>query len=125
MCGQDLDDGAYEEETPVIRQYLRARREGHTRRDTVLVDGLDCQSRPSSSLSQRRVAQVIIFFTSRADSASDYQGFAYVNWFQTMAKDERTGMYPLKRTRTYGVIDVARIVRAVHIIPRYAPMYMH
>jgi hypothetical protein len=118
MCGQELEDGA-DEKAPLIRQCLRAGPEGHTRRDTVLVDCPERHSRLSGSLSHRRVAQVIIFFTCKAEAMSDLLGFAYVNWFQTMAKDERTGMYQLRRTRTYGVVDVAQIVRAVHLIPRY------
>jgi hypothetical protein len=61
------------------------------------------------------------FFKFKEDlNHSSAPGYAYVQWFSTIGPvDPRSGMYTVKRTTRYEVIDVHQIECGVHLIPKY------
>ena len=66
----------------------------------------------------RRVARIFILF--KFHGVKKTHGMAYIQWYQTVGTaDPLTGMYLLRRTLRFDVIDVARIERGVHLIPKF------
>lgn len=97
-------------------------------RDFVLVKSeRDPRSRTTTTMSSRKVARVLFFFKFKhrnrrqtADLKQDPTGYAYVQWFSTVGPaDATTGMYTVKRTNKFEVIEINRIECAVHLIPKF------
>src|SRR5205814_9593354 len=96
--------------------------EAGRRRDCVLIECLSGESRARelNTMTNRKVARVVFFFKFKEDLNDTAPGYAYVQWFSTMGPvDPRSGMYTVKRTTRYEVIDVNRIKCGVHRIHKY------
>jgi hypothetical protein len=123
MFGADLLDA----DSEFIQECVRAGPTGHTRRDFVLISCPERMARRGleNAMTKRRVAQLVLLFTLPSDELwasthSDTPGLAYVNWLNTVGGVDKTiGMYSLKRTETFSVVDVRRIERTVHVIPKF------
>lgn len=93
------------------------------RRDCVLVECStgDSRVRGLNAMTNRKVARVHFFFKFKEDLKDELApGYAYVQWFSTMGPiDPHSGMYSVRRTNRYEVIDVNRIECGVHLIPKY------
>jgi Plavaka transposase len=94
------------------------------RRDCVLVkcsDSGKSRARERNSMTNRKVARVRFFFKFKEDLKRNWApGYAYIQWFSTMGPvDPRSGMYTVKCTNKFEVIDVNRIEYGVHLIPKF------
>ncbi|KAK7461765.1 hypothetical protein VKT23_008195 [Stygiomarasmius scandens] len=105
--------------------------------DTALVHITDSQG-PIKVMTDTRVAQVRVVFTL-SDKVADslYQGvpehdraqyLAYVEWFSPFTQpDENHGLFKVSRCNVEGgrlasVVDVQRLVRSVHLFPKFGPV---
>jgi hypothetical protein len=85
-----------------------------------LVNCPEKSSRMQNSMSGRRVARVLLLLKATSDAGGQEAQLAYVQWFQTVgAVDPHNGMYHLKRAKTFAFIEVERIERVVHLIPKF------
>lgn len=89
------------------------------RYDAVLVKTPDRASRLPGSMSKRQVAQVLLLFKVRNRSDGAEHNLAYVSWFETKRKDSTSGLYLVSRKTTCAVIDITKIERPVHLIPKF------
>ena len=89
------------------------------RRDAVLVECPGKESRGQvNTMSQRRVAQVLLLFT--CPYWQERLELAFVSWFETKrTADPNSGLYLVGRTTKYTVISVKDIERPVHLIPKF------
>lgn len=89
-----------------------------SREDTVLLRYTNEESE-ENVMGNKKVAQLHLLFshTTRTDECHD---LALVQLFAMSATvDENCGMYKVKKTTTYEVIEIATIEQGVHLIPVY------
>jgi len=73
-----------------------------------------------NSMSERRAGQVLALFTSRQGMDNSVMKLAYVSLFETMrGLDRNSGLYLLRRTKKFAVIDIKDIERGVHLILKF------
>ena len=102
--------------------HISAAPEAGCRRDCVLIECVSGESRVRelNIMTNRKIARVVFFFKFKEDLNHTAPGYAYVQWFSTMGSvDPRSGMYTVKRTSRYEVVDVNRIQCGVHLIPKF------
>ena len=93
------------------------------RHDTVLIRWVTA-SEDRGEMGNRRVAQLLLLFKLQTDFRLDPYQLAFVQWLErtdhtrTQA-DPACGMYKLKKTKKFQVIEVETIERAVHLILAY------
>ena len=101
---------------------ISASPEAGRRRDCVLIERVSGESRARelNTMTNRKVARVVFFFKFKEDLNHAAPGYTYIQWFSTMGPvDPRSGMYTVKRTVRYEVVDVSRIQCGVHLIPKF------
>jgi len=104
----------------MIVERIRAGAEGHTRRDCVLITWGKSSRGQMTSMSERRVGQVLALFKSRQWMDGSDMKLAYISLFETMkGPDPNSGLYLLRRTKKMAVIDIEDIERGVHLIPKF------
>ena len=104
----------------MIVERIRAGAEGHTRRDCVLIRSGKRSRGQMNSMSERRAGQVLALFTSRQGMDNSVMKLAYVSLFETMkGPDPSSGLYLLRRSKKFAVIDIKDIERGVHLIPKF------
>jgi Plavaka transposase len=127
IYGAEISGSAAEEwKEPQESQRLQVGLKVSLRRDCVLVNCPEKQSRSrkENSMTSKRVARVLLLFKAlppddQPDSDTEVR-LAYVQWFQTVGDaDAHNGMYQLKRTKSCSVIEVGRIAKVVHLIPKF------
>ncbi|KAJ3775118.1 hypothetical protein FB446DRAFT_638542 [Lentinula raphanica] len=139
---QDTFTGISSTADSIHVQPARKDKHGHGlsgRFDTVLVRISNSESEgPLDIARDTRVAQVRIVFTL-TDKASEhlFQGIptqdrphvlAYIEWFTPFtAQDPNHGLYKVSRSTVEGgrlasIIDIQRILRSVHLLPRFGPV---
>jgi hypothetical protein len=89
------------------------------RYDVVLVKTPERGSRLPGSMSKRQVAQVLLLFKVRNRSDGTEHNLAYVSWFETKRKCSTSGLYLVSRKTTFAVIDITKVERPVHLIPKF------
>jgi hypothetical protein len=89
------------------------------RYDVVLVKTPERGFRLSNSMSKRQVAQVLLLFKFRDQLDGTEENLAYVSWFETKRKDDTSGLYLVARKTTTAVIDIIKVERPVHLIPKF------
>lgn len=89
------------------------------RRDTVLVqrDKAEGDWEDEGTMKNRDVARILCLFSLNV--VSDRQ-FAFIRWFSCSPDPEDdTGMFVVRKTNDYEVVDVRSIERGVHLIPDF------
>lgn len=111
----------------LIRANPKMGKGGVGRFDTVLINiGEDTDDLPrrTSSIAGTSVARVIRFFSLVYGNTK--HSCAFVEWYDYIGThtDGSTGMWKVKRTKRYIVVNTDTIIRAVHLIPVYGSAFM-
>ena len=89
------------------------------RYDVVLVRSPERGSRLPGLMSKRQVAQILLLLKLRNQLDGTEENLAYVSWFETKRKDDTSGLYLVARKTTTAVIDIIKVERPVHLIPKF------
>ena len=89
------------------------------RYEVVVVKTPERGSRLHGSMSKRQVAQVLLLFKFRNQLDGTEENLAYVSWFEMKWKDDTSGLYLVAWKTTSMVIDIIKVERPVHLIPKF------
>jgi len=88
------------------------------RRDTGLFR-YDRDNNDKSTMGSRRVGRLLLLFKTEdpRSGAMEELSLAYVQWFKTLNLDKYTGMYRVRKTDNFEVVEIDTVERGVHLIP--------
>jgi Plavaka transposase len=128
VWGAEISGSFANDWTPKVqRDRITAGPSGGLRRDCVIVDVQDRPSRSSrrNAMAGRQVARVHILLKllpprGQKPIPNFEAGLAYIQWFSTMGEpDAHTGMYSVRATQRFEVIQIDRIEQSVHVLPKF------
>ena len=88
------------------------------RRDTGLFR-YDRDNNDKSTMGNRRVGRLLLLFKTEdpRSGAMEELSLAYVQWFKTLNLDKHTGMYRVRKTDNFEVVEIDTVERGAHLIP--------